>query len=59
MVSVEPCKEKSQSDWPCAYESGTGVEKKGSKWLTGEEGEFMIKEIEIFEVTEEAMVMDL
>ena len=48
MVSAEPCKEKSQSDWPCAYESGSGMDKKGSKWLTGEEGEFMIKEVEIY-----------
>ena len=43
MINMDPCKGKSQSDWPCAYEGSNGVEKKGSKWLTGEEGEFSIK----------------
>jgi hypothetical protein len=33
MISVDPIKTQSLSDWPCAYESG--AEKRASKWLTG------------------------
>jgi hypothetical protein len=50
MISIDPIKNQSQSDWPCAYESGP--EKRGPKWLTGEDGAFSIKEIEVYEVKE-------
>ena len=40
-----------------SYEMGS--EKRGSKWLTGEEGSFGIKDIEIYEVEEGAMEMVL
>jgi hypothetical protein len=33
MISIDCIKTQSQSDWPCAYESGP--EKRTSKWLTG------------------------
>ena len=46
MISADPVKSQSQSDWPCAFEGG--AEKKSSKWLTGEEGAFSIKEIEVY-----------
>jgi hypothetical protein len=46
MISVDCIKSQSHSDWPTAYESGS--EKRTSKWFTGEEGAFSIKEIEIY-----------
>lgn len=57
MISVDCVKSQSQSDWPCAFESGP--EKRSSKWLTGEEGAFSIKQIEVYEVKQEEMTMDL
>ena len=50
MISVDCVKSQSQSDWPCAFESG--AEKRNSRWLTGEEGAFSIKEIDVYEVKE-------
>lgn len=57
MISKEAIKTQSECSWPCAYEQGS--EKRGSKWLTGEDGSFSIKEIEVYEVKEEEMIMDL
>lgn len=57
MIPMDCIKSQSHSDWPTAYEYGS--EKRSSKWLTGEDGGFSIKEIQIYQVREEAMTMDL
>ena len=54
MISNECLVESSSCSWPSCYESDKPVKERGPGWLVGG-GNFLIREIEVYDVTEEEM----
>ncbi|CAM5999731.1 unnamed protein product [Sphagnum balticum] len=48
LEEIDCMKKQGECSWPSSYEMGS--EKRSSRWLTGEDSTFSIKEIEIYEV---------
>lgn len=58
MISNDCLNEESYCSWPSSYQPAKSVKERGSIWFAGA-NEFLIKDIEIYELSQEDMVMEL